>query len=251
MAVNDPPAAQHDQAEITLSDDAGEQPLVGLAMNRILALMREQNLKAGQTLPSEMGLASMFGVSRTVVREALRSLVALSLVDSGNGRRTRVRVPDGNVLGVIVDHAIHTEHVSIQQIYDVRRTVEMRTVELAAVRRTDAEAAEISALVAAMYADYEHLDQVMEHDIAFHVLIGGASRNPMFDLIVRSFEAVTRQTWRVSWTSRRTDAERMGTVGLHRAIAEAIAAGDPRAASAAMADHFDNSVKALLNAGIH
>lgn len=251
MAGNDQPLELQAQANIGPSGEAGDQPLVSLAMNRILALMRQQNLKAGQTLPSEMGLASMFGVSRTVIREALRSLVALSIVDIGNGRRARVRVPDGNVLGLIVDHAIHTEHVSIQQIYDVRRTIEMRTVELAAVRRTDAEAAEISARVAAMYADYERLDQVMEHDIAFHVLIGSASRNPMFDLIVRSFEVVTRQTWRVSWTSRRTDAERMGTVDVHRAIAEAIAARDPRAASAAMADHFDNSVKALLNAGIN
>lgn len=251
MAGNDQTSARHEAAAIAASDQAGEQPLVGVTMNRILALMRQDNLKAGQTLPSEMGLAGMFGVSRTVIREALRSLVALSLLDIGNGRRARVRVPDGNVLGLIVDHAIHTEHVSIQQIYDVRRTVEMRTVELAAVRRTDAEAARIGAQVDAMYADYARLDRVMEHDIAFHVLIGAASRNPMFDLIVRSFEAVTRQTWRVSWTSRRTDAERMGTIGLHRAIADAIAAGDPRSAAAAMADHFDNSVKALLNAGIN
>lgn len=229
----------------------GEQPLVALTMNKMLALMRSENLKAGQPLPSEMALAGRFGVSRTVIREALRSLVALSLVDIGNGRRPRVRVPDGDVLGLIVDHAVLTEHVSIQQIYDVRRTIEMRTVELAAVRRTAAEAEQILELVAEMYADYAQPERVMEHDIAFHIAIGRASRNPMFDLIVRSFEAVTRQTWRVSWTSRRTEADRMRTVEGHKIIADAIAAGDPGAAAKAMADHFDDSVKALLNAGIN
>jgi DNA-binding FadR family transcriptional regulator len=229
----------------------GQQPLVSLTMNNILAFMRSENLKVGQPLPSEMALARMFGVSRTVIREALRSLVALSLIDIGNGRRPRVRVPDGDVLGRIVDHAVLTEHVSIQQIFDVRRTIEMRTVELAAMRRTEAEAQRILDLVAQMYADYARPDQVMEHDIAFHIAIGSASRNPMFELIVRSFEAATRQTWRVSWTSRRTEAERMGTIDGHKIIADAIAAGDPHAATKGMADHFDNSVKALLNAGIN
>ena len=240
-----------DEHEPVVAPEAGEQPLVGVIIDRIRALLRSDNLKAGQALPSEMALAAQFGVSRTVIREALRSLAALSLIDIGNGRRPRVRVPDGDVLGLIVDHAVLTEHVSIQQIYDVRRTIEMRTVELAAVRRTASEVITITELVDAMYRDRGALDQIMEHDIAFHIAIGRASRNPMFELIVRSFEAVTRQTWRVSWTSRRTEAERTDTLDVHRDIAGSISAGDPGRAAAAMARHFDNSVKALLNAGIN
>lgn len=248
-----PPAAGLSVLSVDDSRDAsgGGHLLVDQTMNHILALLREDSLKPGSQLPSELALASRFGVSRTVVREALRSLAALSLLDIGTGRRPRVRVPDGDVLGIIVDHAVYTEHVSIQQIYDVRRTIETRTVALAAVRRTEAEAANIQALVASMYTDYDRLDLVMESDIAFHVAIAAASRNPMFHLIVRSFEAVTRQTWEVSWTSRQTEAERIGTVHLHKAIADAITARDTRAATAAMADHFDNSVRALLNAGIN
>lgn len=228
----------------------GEGQFVANTMDGIRELIRTENLKPGQPLPSEMALATRFGVSRTVVREALRSLTALSLIDVGNGRRPRVRVPDGHVLGLIMDHAVETEHVSIQQIYDVRRTVEMRTVELAAVRRSAVEAELLAGHVAAMYRDRADLDAVMEHDIAFHLGIGRASRNPMFDLIVHSFETITRQTWRVGWTSRRTEADRSGTLDLHRAIAEAILAQDPEAAARAMANHFDNSVKALLGAGI-
>jgi DNA-binding FadR family transcriptional regulator len=228
-----------------------ELPLVATTMNRIVARLRADNLKAGQALPSEAALAADFGVSRTIIREAMRSLAALSILDIGNGRAARVRLPDGDVLGQIVDHAVHTEHVSIQQIYDVRRTIEIRTVELAAMRRSPAEAAELGALVDAMYSDRADPARVMEHDIAFHIGIGRASRNPMFELIVRSFEVVMRQTWRVGWTSRRTEAERTGTLDLHRAISDAIQAGDPQAAARAMADHFDNSVKALLNAGLH
>lgn len=230
---------------------ADEPPLVAVTQDRILALIRSENLKAGQALPSELALASRFGVSRPVVREALRSLAALSVVDIGNGRKPRIRVPGGDVLGLIVDHAVYTEHVSIQQIYDVRRAIEMRTVELAAIRRSPEEAAALNGLVEAMHEDYALLDEVMEHDIAFHLAIGRASRNPMFDLIVCSFEAVTRQTWRVSWLSRKSEGQRRGTIELHRRIADAIAQGDAAGAAAAMADHFDNSVKALVGAGIN
>jgi GntR family transcriptional regulator, transcriptional repressor for pyruvate dehydrogenase complex len=89
-------------------------------------------------------------------------------------------------------------------------------------------------------------DAAMEHDIAFHSAIAGASRNPVFALLVGSFSVVTRQTWRIGWDSRSTDAERLANVR----IAAAIEAREPRAAEAAMAEHFDGSVKALLSAGV-
>lgn len=102
----------------------------------------------------EATLSLSFGVSRPIVREALRSLAALTLIDVGNGRRARVAIPDASVLGFVVDHSVYTEQVSIQQIYDVRRTVEMRTVALAALRRSPAESELIRRHAAAMRADF-------------------------------------------------------------------------------------------------
>jgi DNA-binding FadR family transcriptional regulator len=225
--------------------------LVKPIIHKIIALIREQGLKPGAPIPSEGALALTFGVSRAVIREALRSLAALTLIDVGNGRRARVRVPDASVLGLVVDHAVFTEHVSIQQIFDVRRSIEMRTVALAALRRSSTEAREICAYAAAMREDFHQPAQAMLHDIAFHYAIGVASRNPIFSMIIHSFEDVTRKTWRVAWYSRPSDKERMENVAAHEAVAAAILAQDPRAAQAAMAQHFDDSVKALLDAGIN
>jgi DNA-binding FadR family transcriptional regulator len=224
--------------------------LVTSTIHRIIALIRDSDLKPGAPLPSEAALSLAFGVSRAIVREALRSLSALTLLDVGAGRRARVAIPDASVLALVVDHAVYTEHVSIQQIYDVRRALELRTVALAAMRRTEREAREISRLAAAMRADFDQPERVKRHDLAFHAVIGAASRNPMFSLIVQSFQEVTRKTWSVAWISRRTDAERMESVAAHEAIAAAIEIQDPRAAEAAMAVHFDASVKALLAAGV-
>lgn len=223
---------------------------VGVAMRVIQDRIGARRLRPGDPIPSEAALAGELGVSRTVVREALRALAALGVVDLGAGRRARVGTIDKNVLGLVLDHAVHTDQATIQQIYDVRRTIEMRTVTLAALRRLDAEAQAIMAHAHAMREAFRRPDEAMEHDIAFHSAIAVASRNPLFALIVGSFGVVTRQTWRIGWASRATDALRLASVGCHEEIAAAIEARDAREAEAAMARHFDDSVKALLAAGV-
>src|ERR1700677_3925806 len=72
---------------------AGPSGLVTPVMQRIIAWIRAHDLKPGAAIPSEASLSLAFGVSRAVVREALRSLAALTLIDVGNGRRGPRRVP--------------------------------------------------------------------------------------------------------------------------------------------------------------
>ena len=223
---------------------------VEVATRAINERIRRDHLRVGGPIPSEADLAGGLGVSRTVVREALRALSALGIVDLGNGRRPRVGAIDKEALGLVLDHAVHTDQATIQQIYDVRRTIEMRTVALAALRRLDAEAQEIARHAAAMRKNFFRPEQAMEHDIAFHAAIAVASRNPLFALIVGSFGVITRQTWRIGWDSRRTDDQRLASVACHERIAAAISARDASAAEAEMAAHFDDSVKALLAAGV-
>lgn len=229
---------------------AGAEGRVESATRAINERIRREHLRVGKPIPSEADLAGGLGVSRTVVREALRALSALGIVDLGNGRRARVGTIDKDALGLVLDHAAHTDQATIQQIYDVRRTIEMRTVALAALRRHDAEAQEIASHAAAMRKNFSRPERAMEHDIAFHAAIAAASRNPLFALIVGSFGVITRQTWRIGWESRRTDDQRLASIACHERIAAMIIERDASAAEAAMAAHFDDSVKALLAAGV-
>ena len=132
----------------------------------------------------------------------------------------------------------------------MRRTIEVSTVTLAALRRTDAEALTILDHANNMERDFGDNDKVMEHDLAFHLAVARASKNPVFELILGAFQNVTRQTWPIGWKSRTSDAQRHAAGELHIAIGQAIAAGDPQTASTLMARHFDESVHALLAAGI-
>ncbi|WP_430441485.1 FadR/GntR family transcriptional regulator [Shinella sp.] len=234
-----------------VSGQKGGEGLLGGVMDAVRIHIRENGLQVGDWLPSEGAFAEKLGVSRGIVREAYRSLSALTLIDVGNGRRPRVAAPRADVLALVTDHAVHTDQVTIQQIFDVRRTVERRTVVLAAMRRTDREAAAIVALAEAMQRDFEEPQKVMEHDIAFHEAIGAASRNPMFSLIVGSFHVVTRQTWPIGWASRASNETRQESIDGHMTIAQAIANGDPTTGEQAMVEHFDLTVKALLAAGVY
>jgi GntR family transcriptional regulator, transcriptional repressor for pyruvate dehydrogenase complex len=224
--------------------------LVSQTMRAINEHIRDAGLKLGQTIPSESAFALQMGVSRAVVREAFSSLAMVGVIEIANGRRARVGGIDETVLPVILNHAVLTEQVSVQQIYDVRRSIELRTVALAALRRTDAEAKLIVGFAAAMDRDFDDPQSVKENDISFHEAIARASKNPLFSLIVSSFRIITEKTWRVGWASRPTDADRRINVLCHMRIADAIVRQDAKEAEALMAEHFDNSVRALLAAGI-
>lgn len=224
--------------------------LVGSVIGAITRLIRDEDLMPGDRLPSEAQLSKDLSVSRTVVREAMRSLEAMQIVDLATGKRATVAHISPSAMSLMIEHGVHTDQISIQQIYDVRRTIETRIVTLAAIRRTEAEAAVIVNLAHEMRSVRADADQLMEADLAFHQALARASRNPVFELIVGAFQGITRQTWPMGWKSRTTAEARETMVATHEEIARAVAEGDPVAANAAMAVHFDESVRALLSAGM-
>ncbi len=231
-------------------EQVGATSLVGTTIGAISRHIRENVLMPGDKLPSEAILSKELNVSRTVVREAFRSLAAMRIIELATGKRATVAQIDHGAMSLMIEHGVHTEQINIQQIYDVRRTIETRIVTLAAIRRSDAEATDILALAAAMRADVGEAAKLMEHDLAFHMALARASRNPVYVLIVGAFQGITRQTWPMGWKSRPTQASRDLMIATHLDIARAVVASDPQQAAASMSLHFDESVRALLTAGM-
>lgn len=224
--------------------------LVSNTIGVITQHIRENELSPGDRLPSESSVAKDLNVSRSVVREAFRSLAAMRLINLSTGRRATVANLDHGAMSLMIQHGVLTEQISVQQIYDVRRTIETRTVTLACLRRSDAEAKSILFHAEQMMALSHDASEVMEHDLAFHLEIAKASRNPVFTIIVGAFEGVSRESWPIGWKSRASEAQRTSMIQTHLDIADAIVAGDPTRAVEHLAVHFDASVKALLDAGL-
>ena len=219
--------------------------LVHEAVAAVTEHIRAHGLKVGATLPGENHFANSLGVSRAVMREAFGKLAALRVIDVANGRKPKVGAIDGSVIGSALDHAVLTDQISVPDVWDVRRTIEIRTVALAAQRRTDAEAARIVELAQAMGAAAD-LTAVTRFDIAFHQAIAKASHNALFEQIVRSFSSLMLVAVPTAWNTRVTDEDRREVLSRHLAVAHAIRDRDPRGAVRAMDDHFDSAVASGL-----
>lgn len=219
--------------------------LVERAMDFVRDHIRDHDLKVGDTLPGEGSFAAEMGVSRPVMREAFGALAALRLVDVGNGRKPRVGAMDGSVMAASMGHAVNTAQVSLADVWEVRRTLELRTAEMAATNRSEEQARAILAAAHGLAIEGDEAARTAA-DTAFHQTIAAASGNPLFYQIVRSFEELMERAIPRAWQGRTTDAEREETLALHREVAEAIAAREPARARIAMERHFANSVGELL-----
>ena len=222
--------------------------LVDRAVRRVRDHIRINDMKVGETLPGEGEFAAQLGVSRAVMREAFSTLAALRQIDVGNGRKARVAAIDGSVLSTSLDHAIATSQVTVAEIWDVRRTLELRTAQLAATQRSDADARAILEHAEAMAAARHDLTLLIRHDIAFHHAIARASGNALFHNIIRSFEALMAVAVPTAWQTRATEDQRQSVLDQHRRLALTIADRDATAAHDEMNRHFDTSVGDLFTA---
>jgi GntR family transcriptional regulator, transcriptional repressor for pyruvate dehydrogenase complex len=228
----------------------GTGGLVSDAIGAISRHIRDHDLMPGDRLPSEASMSKELNVSRTVVREAFRSLAAMRIIDLATGKRAAVATIDPAAMSLMIEHGVHTDQINVQQVYDVRRTIETRIVTLAAIRRTDTEATDLLAIAEAMAHAVDEPARLMELDLRFHILLAQSSRNPVFTLIIGAFQGINKQTWPIGWRSRPTSESRELMLATHLEIARAVAASDPQQAVAAMSQHFDESVRALLTAGL-
>jgi len=222
---------------------------VNFAIHAVTEHIRENALRVGDTLPGEGHFAERLGVSRAVMREAFGALAALRLIDVGNGRKPRVSAIDGSIIATSLDHAVSTAQVTVAEIWDVRRTVEVRTAELAAMSRTDEEAERIVVLAEALAKARDDMPETTRIDIAFHEAIARASHNALFVQIVSSFTPLMEVAIPAAWKTRRAGQYPETMLDRHRRVAEAIRNRDPVAAASAMDDHFDAAIHSDLAGG--
>jgi GntR family transcriptional repressor for pyruvate dehydrogenase complex len=230
-----------------------DQPetLVQSVVRSLIGYIRENELKVGDPIRSEGEFALELGVSRTVVREAFKALAAMNIIEVSAGRRAKVSAFDGSVMALTLSHGLRTEQVTVQQVWDVRRAIEIRSVVLACMHRTDKDVDRLLDLTRKMRETHGDVTAMTEYDIAFHVAIANSSRNPLMPVLVSALASSMRDTNPIVWKTRTREAERLEVVDWHEAIAAAIRDRDAAMASKAMSKHFDEATLGLVNSGIN
>lgn len=234
------------------NDMPAGHPLTGTdtVTSHVMRRIHEGRLRPSDQLPSENELAKELNVARGSVREAFKALEALGILETAVGKKARVGRLSGQVMSVLVNNAVETMQVSVQQTLDLRRTLEMRTARIAAFRRNEQDLARILDAAHRMRLARDNIPERTQADIDFHVAIAESTGNPMYTVLIQSFELVMQKTCPIGWNSRSSEAEREAIFDMHDAIAQAIQIQDPVAAEVAMAAHFDRTVQSLMSAGI-
>ena len=197
-------------------------------------------LATGATLPTEPVLCETFGVSRTVVREAVKALEAMRLVRVQQGQGTTVRpladwdLLNPSVLSAVVRH--DAENAILGDLADVRRALEGQMAGQAAIHATEEERAEISQRMAELDATTGDAAAYLRADVAFHDAIMAASRNRLGRAMITN---VTQEAYRSLRYVGDPSAEHIRlTNEAHQLVHDAILAGDSDRATRAMDDHI-------------
>lgn len=194
----------------------------------------------GSSIPPEPLLCEELGVSRTVVREAVKSLIAKGLVSSGPKVGTRV-LPSDQWNWFDADVIVWQTRVGLspdflRDLQDLRRAVEPAAVRLAAERATSEDIAGMEAAYALMKQAIEFGGDYVTPDLRFHQGLIAASHNRMLVQMSRALAALLRTSFEIS--TRRKDGPST-SLPLHRAVLDAVIARKP--------DRAEKAIRVLID----
>ncbi|GAA2300115.1 FadR family transcriptional regulator [Streptomyces kunmingensis] len=205
------------------------------AIEQIKAMIGGGSLEPGQRLPTERDLAAQLGISRSSMREAIRALTVLGVLEARHGSGIYVtQLEAGDLLetfGVVADLSRGPRLV---ELLEVRRILESTATALAAARITRAQLAEVEEHLAAMETT-DDPEEILSHDLAFHRAIVAAAGNETMAAIL---EGLSSRTFRARvWRGYQEEGAFERTRREHSRIHRALVARDPEAARVAAAAH--------------
>ncbi|MFE0458817.1 FadR/GntR family transcriptional regulator [Kitasatospora sp. NPDC058965] len=218
--------------------------LTDRAIARIRQLIRDGELAPGSKLPPEQQLAASLGLSRNLMREAVKALVVARVLEIRRGDGTYVTSLEPAVLLEGLGGAVELlQGDTVLELMEARRLFEPAATALAAHRITDEELAEVARHLSAMQETRDDVELMNQHDAAFHRAVVRATHN---ETLATLLEHVSERTLRARiWRGLVDDEVADRTVAEHRAIHEALAARDPGLAQAAALIHVHTTERWL------
>lgn len=201
--------------------------------------IKSGDIKKGDKLPSEREMAESLGVSRTSVREALRALEVVGLVESRQGAGNYIKTNFDNSLFEPISVMFMLQESSPKEMYDLRETLELQCARLSAKNIEDNELDLLTAILDRMYIA-KNEEESLKLDIKFHYLIAKSSRNV---LLLNVLEVISQlvdefiQKFRMQILHAGNTKESL--LEIHENIVRALKMRDESKAYNAMLEHFE------------
>jgi len=222
-----------------------EQRLYERVVEKVLEMISSGAWKPGFRLPPERELSEAFGVSRTVVREAVKALEARGVLESSTGSGVSVRLADFNMVSQSLRTYMQlSNQVDFEiRLNEVRQVLEVEMVALAASRITPEQRKQLRQICKEMRVGSNNSKEMAELDFRLHVTLAEATQNELFKVLLAPVINQLRDQIILTWE----DFPRPVNIVLdqHEAIVMAVENGDAEAARQAMAKHLAFSRKVL------
>ena len=224
-----------------------EETLSTRVTTQLEQIIVNQRLAAGDRLPAERDLAERFGVSRTVVREAVRSLVARGFLAVKPGSCTVVRKPSAESLTQSISVFLRGNLVELDyaKVIEVRRALETEIAAAAALRRTDDDLARLEDILARTASMRQSRAEFVKLDVAFHSALATATHNELFPLLLEPVNGIMIKVRELGFKVPRAPER---ALKFHGRILERVRAADQEGARAAMRGHLEEAEATLRQA---
>lgn len=225
-----------------VSDLSGEVPLrrsglTEMLVARLLGLVTTGNLKPGDQLPPERKLAETFDVSRPTLREALRALAVLGVIEVRHGGGVFVSQLEASDLLAPLAFFLTLRASEVEKLYEARRLIEGEIAALAATRGDEAAFDELDALIGQQEQAKLEPARFRDFDVAFHRRLGQLGGN---EFLLRAAQSLNVLGQEFRKTASETPNVIATSIADHRVIVEAIRRRDAAAARQAMITHMDH-----------
>jgi DNA-binding FadR family transcriptional regulator len=213
-------------------------PLYQQVAEHFQGLISSGKIRVGDRLPTEDELARQFGVSRTVVREAVKALRERGLVDVSPGRGTIVTQPSLSFLAEAVSSLFNgVGDITVENYIELRALLERQIARLAVERATDDDLARLETSLA-RGQETGIGDSPFDANLAFHLDLAAATHNPLFATLVQVLIGQTNQISRAVYERVSGADERIKAI--HMEIFERVRARDADGAEEAARRHMDD-----------
>jgi GntR family transcriptional regulator, transcriptional repressor for pyruvate dehydrogenase complex len=214
--------------------------LTEAAFENLISHVVSGDWKAGDRIPPERELCQQLGIARTSLREALKAMELIGMLDSRVGDGTFVCERSEFLSRPLLWAFTGSDHLELRDIMEARTLLEEQIAGLAAERASDAEIEIIGHLVGTMGDCIKQGKSILEEDIKFHLAIAAAAHNQILQNAVQLLRNLMRQWIHFKLLIPNVPAK---VLKRHETIYHAICARDPQRARAAMREHLEETVK--------
>ncbi len=234
MAAERAPVEQAENP--TLFEQVTREPrLSDKVADMMLKTILSRRLRPGDRLPSERELGEQFGVSRTVVREAVRALAAKGLIEVRSGSGLRVAAVEASAVSESMSLFLRGSTLDYPKVHEIRATLEVQMAGVAAERRAEEDIQGLTEACERMEASVDDVEAAAVNDVEFHREIARATHNELYLVLLDAIGDAQLEVRRGNLAAGASGE----TLAQHRSILEAIVAGDPDRAREAMRAHLD------------